>query len=104
MKKRQKSSLMLIVVTAFITTALALPALIRAGALEPTAPPGSTMKTLDQIPPIWGIKIGSCFERFDRWVMDAEGVLDKETGLGWEKSIGDYATVWVTLASAYCLN
>lgn len=55
-----------------------------AGNLEPSAPPNSTMKTLDEIPPAWS-QIVAGTARFEL-VMGGEAVLDKETGLVWEQA------------------
>ena len=66
-----------------MAAALLLPKLIGAGDLEPTTPPGPTMKTLDEIPPTWS-QILPASERFVL-VMGGEAVLDKETGLTWAK-------------------
>ncbi|MFX0201171.1 MAG: DUF1566 domain-containing protein [Candidatus Hodarchaeota archaeon] len=49
MRKQQKSILVLATITVFVATALFLAGLVRAGNLEPSAPPGSTMHTLDEI-------------------------------------------------------
>ena len=94
------------IIIAFITGAIFLPQLIGAGNLEPTAPPGPTMKTLDEIPPTWSQKLPSP-ERFV-FVLDGEAVLDKETGLVWEQTpSADPLNVWTyywELACEYCID
>jgi hypothetical protein len=76
---------------------------VLAGDLEPTDPPGATMKTLDEIPPTWSQKldstngsssapwIGCGSDRFEcLWpegapIPSPQAVLDKETGLVCER-------------------
>ena len=82
--KKKKLMVVLVIFMAFIATALFLPNNLRCGSLEPTAPPGPTMKTLDEIPPTWS-QILPASERFVL-VMGDEAVLDKETGLVWAKN------------------
>ena len=82
-----------------------LPGLVSAGDLEPSAAPGSTMKTLDQIPPTWSQKLqcdGTACPRFDLVMGDA-AVLDKETGLVWAKdaNIASGTATWQD-AINYC--
>jgi uncharacterized protein DUF1566 len=69
------------------------------------------MKTLDQIPPTWDQVIPNAADRF-KLVMDTcpgstppcfAAVLDKETGLIWEKSPDTSMRTW-DIAGGYCLN
>jgi hypothetical protein len=69
---------------AVLTVMLFLPVMLNAGDLNPPGAPAPTMKTLDQIPPAWSHKLPAS-ERFVL-VLDGEAVLDKETGLVWEKA------------------
>jgi len=72
-----------------------------AGDLEPSGPPGPTMKTLNEIPPTWSQTLPAA-ERFEL-VMGNEAVLDKETGLVWEQSPSDEIKYWKD-AVYYCYN
>jgi hypothetical protein len=87
----------------FFAVVILIPVLGSAGSLEPTAAPAPTMKTLDQVPPTWSMKISGA----DRFVVlsdfNDEAVLDKETGLVWEKSPSTAKNVW-TNAYRNCLN
>ncbi|MBC8232093.1 DUF1566 domain-containing protein [bacterium] len=103
MKKVQKPILIVAIITVSAAIVLLLPRLIGAGALEPTAPPGPTMNTLDEIPPTWS-QILPASERFVL-VMGGEAVLDKETGLTWAKdaNLTNGIITWQN-AIDYCAN
>lgn len=86
---------------AMMTVILFLPCRATSGQLEPSAPPGPTMKTLDEIPPTWSQKLPAA-QRFVL-VLDGAAVLDKETGLVWEKSPDTTERTWIE-AINYCYN
>lgn len=74
---------------------------LQAGSLEPSGPPGPTMKTLDQIPPTRD-QVLPAAQRF-QLVMGGAAVLDKETGLVWEQSPATITHTW-SIARSQCAN
>jgi hypothetical protein len=77
-----------------ILATMILPAMVLAGSLEPSAAPAPTMKSLDQIPPTWSIRLPA----EQRFVVLADfynsAVLDKETGLVWVRSPSAQTYSW----------
>jgi hypothetical protein len=107
MKKHGRVALvfMMAVVIGFL-----LPGVGIAGSLEPSGPPGPTMRTLDEIynTNSWSKKLPCDSQtncpRFEVLAdFNNEAVLDKETGLVWEKSPSnlDWQGVWLN-AKNFC--
>ncbi len=65
-----------------------------AGSLEPSAPPASTMRSLNEVLPSWNQKLDSD-ERFEL-ALGTDAVLDKETGLVWERTPSTIPRTWTT--------
>jgi hypothetical protein len=84
------------VILAVVLT-MVVPVLSFGGSLDPSAAPAATMKTLDQIPPIWSQTL-SCNSAQDcprfQIVLDGNAVLDKETGLVWDKTPTNFGQSW----------
>jgi hypothetical protein len=99
MRRIKQFKTMFILIIAGAMT-LIVPSQLFAGDLESPGPPGSTMKTMDQITPTWSL-ILPVFERFED-VMGGEAVLDNETSLVWAKNANlDGTKAWQS-AINYC--
>ncbi|MGH9866949.1 MAG: DUF1566 domain-containing protein [Candidatus Polarisedimenticolia bacterium] len=78
-----------------------LAAEVGAGNLDPSGPPGPTMKTLDEIPPTWSFLIAGA-SRFRPALSGGSAFLDKETGLVWQKVPSSGSWSW-SVAQGFCL-
>ncbi len=93
-----------------LALAASLAGVVRGGSLDPPAGPGSTMKTLDQIPGSWSQKLSaSAAGEANRFQLvlpyglltpSPTAALDRETGLVWELAPSGGGT-WVGAVS-YC--
>ena len=86
-----------------VVVAMFFPVVGTAGSLEPSAAPAPTMKTLDQIPPTWSTKISGAGRFVVLADFNNDAVLDKETGLVWEKSPWTTSYQWETAVN-YCIQ
>jgi hypothetical protein len=102
-----------LVVTVFMAVAIALflPGLGMAGSLEPSGPPAPTMRTLDEIysAKSWSKKLPCDSQtncpRFEVLAdFNNEAVLDKETGIVWEKSAWRYTPLWIYAIELLCTD
>jgi len=103
---RERLAWALVAASGLVTT-LTLAGVVSGGPLDPLSGPGPTMKTLDDVPPIWSRALPAddgppcASSRFDCVLGDA-AVLDRETGLVWHRSAavtpltwdGAYAACW----------
>jgi hypothetical protein len=96
--RREKTTVKTVIIMAL---AVLLPVVTQAGSLDPGGPPAPAMKTLDEIPPTWS-QILPASERFVL-VLGNTGVLDKETGLVWERSPSKTTHTW-TKAQDHCYD
>jgi hypothetical protein len=90
------------IITAAIACALSGLAVITAsaGSLTPPGPPGSTMRTMEELKPAWNNIIPVPNGRFVD-AMNGFAVLDKETGLVWAKTPDSLPRNWKT-SNQFC--
>lgn len=80
-----------------LTLVAAWTGVISAGPLDPPGSPSSTMKTLEEIPGSWSRLLsstGGCSSERFQCVLNNEAVLDRETGLVWERQPQTNTTDW----------
>jgi hypothetical protein len=105
--RRKRDIRLALTVFVIVNLALVLPSMGIAGSLEPNDPPGPTMKTLDEIysKPIWNMydQVFVDWSANPRFAVNDNGtpsdvtddtVLDKETGLVWERNPDSTSRNW----------
>ena len=78
--------------------AASMSGIVQGGALDPPGAPGSTMKSLDEIPGSWSRELsatGGCNSERFQCVFNDLAVLDRETGLVWERTPSLTTFTWV---------
>jgi hypothetical protein len=101
MKHHRHSTKAVTLFIIIIGALLIVPCILTAGQLQPAALLGPRLKPLDKVQPTWSQKL-SADKRFVL-VLDGEAVLDRETGLVWEKSPDTTIRNW-DQAVVYCYN
>jgi hypothetical protein len=103
-EERQMEKLRKTIEIGFIVALLLMPAVSVAGSLDPPASAvdasGNPVPT-KMTPPSWSQKLPTA-ERFEL-VLDGAAVLDKETGLVWEKAPSTATFLWI-VALSFCNN
>lgn len=105
--RRTTNILLILILAVGIGIVAMLATVARGGPLDPEGSPASTMKTLDEIPGSWtrslpaddglpdGEYKGCQSTRFECVLNNQEAVLDRETGLVWERNISSAGvSVW----------
>ncbi len=95
------------VLALFVVSALA--GVVSGGALDPPGAPGSTMLRLSDLPPAWHQLLASndgggngCNSLRFQCVLNDTGVLDRETGLVWQRNVAPDATTLGTALISGC--
>jgi hypothetical protein len=86
--------------------AASMSGIVQGGALDPPGPPASTMKSLDDVPPAWNQLLsatGGCTSARYQCVFNDLAVLDRETGLVWQRDPAPTTATWEAAIRA-CLN
>jgi hypothetical protein len=101
MKHHRLSTKAVTLFTIIIGTVLLVPCILTAGQLQPAALLGPRLKPLDKVQPTWSQKLPA--EKRFVLVLDGEAVLDRETGLVWERSPDTTERTWFNAVN-YCYN
>lgn len=109
MRTKRTSAKAVTLIIAIITAVLFVPGMVKAGSLEPTAPPGPTMKTLEDIYQKLSAMeseiniLKALLTNGSRFVDNNNGtVTDSKTGLVWLKNANPCGSINWTNAMAYC--
>ena len=98
--KRATNILLILILAVGIGIVAMLATGARGGPLDPQGPPSSTYKSLEIVPPIWVLTLPSddnpdvCNTRRFTCVMNSEAVLDRETGLVWQRDGDTTSATW----------
>ena len=82
---------------------------VHGGPLDPPGPPAPSMQTLAHMPPDYVLQLvptatDPCASQRFECVLGATAVLDHQTGLVWQRDLGNYTQVTWPQAITACLN